>query len=633
MFYNDKKTIGVIAEKTESELQNTLCDGIIQEARERDYNVAVFSSHGTSGQISAYAEGDIQFYDLPPYEELSGLVLVLDTMDNPKSRDFLVKIVKERCSCPVVSMRLEYPGFSSVLVDNASCMEGLIRHFIEFHGFKKLCFMTGPADHKDALQRLDCFKRVMAEYDLPVGEHQIFYGDFWKFQGPKACDWFLNEQERPEAILCANDYMAGAVASELIARGYRIPEDICVCGYDGLDSMITFSPSMTTARAPFHEMGRQAVVLIDDLQGKKKIRPRKVYLHSELLLRESCGCMKRNDNHLLQLSRSLYEQLREDNNTTLIFTFMSTHLASATTVEELSVMVPEYLPRFPHLHSFAICLNQNMAQDNKLHQYTDTMEVRVAMKNQLALPGVNIAFDRSELLPIEMVDDTTQVWFFTPLHFLDYCLGYEAFRFDEEQPAGHMNFQFDVVMYNKIYDTLVHAKMEKIIAALEQTSLQDALTGLYNRGGFTLFGNQLFDANRLKGAPVFVAVADMDNLKRINDGHGHAAGDFAIKKVANTLRECCKDHFIFGRTGGDEFYVIGQDMEEAEAQSYMDLIEEKLILFNKERTKPFDLHISYGHYWDTPRDKDTLDDFIKVADHFMYHNKLENKRRRAEASR
>lgn len=632
MFYNDRKTIGIIAENTANELQNKLCEGAIREARALGYNVAIFSSHGTRGQSSLFRMGDIQFFQLPPYEDFAGIIVVLDTMDDDKNRQELADTIKQNSTCPVVSMRLEQPGFHSVLVDNKRCMEGLIRHFIEYHKFKKICFMTGPAGHTDAQQRLDCFLRIMAEHHLPVNKHQVFYGDFWKYQGAAACDWFLNGQEKPDAIICANDYMAVAVASELILRGYRIPEDISVSGYDGLESTITFSPSITTAQAPFYDMGREAVSLIDRLQ-EQNTEPQSVYLDSELILRESCGCMKRNDAGFLKLCSSLYDKLQRDNHSSQIFSFMSTHLAEVQTIDELSVILPDYLKQFNHLRSYALCLNQDMVQDVKLHHYTDVCEVRTAVKDGNPLPHVNLPFDRKQLIPAEMTDDLPQVWYFTPLHFLDFCLGYEAFRFEEENPAGTVNFQFDTIVYNTIYITLVHAKMDRIISQLEQLSLHDALTGLYNRGGFNKFGEQLFQSNQQAGTSVFVAVIDMDNLKKINDQHGHVEGDFAIKKLANTINACCSDKFIFGRTGGDEFYVIGQKLEEADGLSHLCKIEEDLIAFNATGTKPYDLHASFGYYVDIPQQSDTLDDFVKVADRFMYHNKLENKRRRGESLR
>lgn len=632
MLFNSRKTIGVIAENTANEFQHKLCNGIIRSAWELGYNVALFSSHGSYGQSELFRLGDTQFYQLPPYEELCGMILVLDTMDNEDSKQRLVNTVKSRCNCPVVSMRIDWPGFHSVLVDNRTCMESVIRHFVEHHGFRRLCFMTGPKSHIDAEERLQCFKDLMSRYGLPVGEHQYYYGDFWKFEGPAACDWFLADEETPEAIICANDYMAVAVASELISRGYRVPEDICVSGYDGLDSTISFSPSMTTACAPFEEMGSEAVQLIHRQQGKLQT-PQRILLESKLILRESCGCVTPNDLELLRLRRDHHDSLQLDNDRSLAFSFMSSQLAAAKTMEEVSEMLPDYLEHFSHLRSFAICLNQNLTLDRKLFNYTDQVEIRTAMKDGVPMPDVNIPFDKKLLIPAEFTDDTPQAWYFTPLHFLDHCLGYEAFRFEDEAPAGLCNFHFDVIVFNKIYETLVYDKMERMISELQRTSLQDALTGLYNRGGFTKYGDQLFEHARHDRIPVFMAVLDMDNLKKINDRFGHIEGDFAIKKIADAISKYCGGSYIFGRTGGDEFYVIGTKNSDEKGQECLSSVEEEMVRFNSGHTKDYEIHVSFGSYMDVPKPQETLDDFIKVADHFMYHNKITNKKRRGDVLR
>lgn len=273
MFHNSRKTIGVFLERSASEFQNRLCQGIITGAKELGYNVAVFSNYGNYGQNHRYFIGDQTLWELPPYEELDGVVLALDTMEEIVSREHIIKNIRERCHCPIISIRELLVGVNNLLVDNSSCMEGLLDHFVKEHGMKKLCFMTGPEDHWDAQERLLCFKRKMNEYGLSCGEHQIFYGDFWKNKGKEACDWFLAEGEpQPEGIICANDYMATAVASELIRRGYRIPQDIAVSGYDGMRSSLAFTPCITTATVPFFEMGRRAVQIID----KKQDCPEKV---------------------------------------------------------------------------------------------------------------------------------------------------------------------------------------------------------------------------------------------------------------------------------------------------------------------------------------------------------------------
>lgn len=632
MFSNNRKTIGVFAENTANEFQHKLCDGIIREARERGYNVAIFSSHGSYGQSKLFCVGDMQLYQLPPYEDLDGVILVLDTMDNKDNIEKVIQIVKSRCTCPIVSMRMTIPDVSNILVDNSTCMEGVIRHIIEEHKPKRPCFMSGPAHHFDAVERLACFRNLMAEYNIPLDDHQIFYGDFWKQRAKQACDWFFDSPEKPDAILCANDYMAMSMASELISRGIRIPDDIVISGYDGLDSSNSFSPSITTAVAPFYEMGKSAVVLLDQQQNGN-VKAENHYMNARLCLGESCGCITSYNNNLVTARRNQYESLERSNHQSIVFSFMSTRLGEVQTMDGVSDLIPEYLLHMDNLRSYAICLNQNMSCDHKMFHYTDQMEIRSAWRDGNSLGHVNIPFDRKELLPPEMTGPEPQVWYFVPLHFLDYTLGYEALRFNDEHPAGLCNFQFNVIISNKIYETLTFAKMERIIAELEETSVQDALTGLYNRGGFMKFGGQLFHDSILQQRPVFTAVIDMDSLKKINDEFGHVEGDFAIKRVAAAIAECCSDRYIFARTGGDEFFVIGQNVEEEEGAACLKQISRELDAFNLTHTKTYDIHISSGYYLDTPGSDDQLDNFIKVADRFMYHNKIENKKRRGESLR
>ncbi len=97
----------------------------------------------------------------------------------------------------------------------------------------------------------------------------------------------------------------------------------------------------------------------------------------------------------------------------------------------------------------------------------------------------------------------------------------------------------------------------KIAAALAQT---DALTGLTNRRGWNalaLDAQQRLDAY---GDRVAVAVIDLDELKTINDAHGHAAGDALIVRTAATLLTCAGDGDRVARYGGDEFALLSNNV-------------------------------------------------------------------------
>jgi diguanylate cyclase (GGDEF)-like protein len=94
------------------------------------------------------------------------------------------------------------------------------------------------------------------------------------------------------------------------------------------------------------------------------------------------------------------------------------------------------------------------------------------------------------------------------------------------------------------------------IGRLEQLALTDELTGLANRRGLSVrLAERLAEARR-HGEPGVLVYLDLNGLKRINDEHGHAAGDAAIRLVAEGLRKCIRSSDTAGRLGGDEFAVL-----------------------------------------------------------------------------
>lgn len=88
---------------------------------------------------------------------------------------------------------------------------------------------------------------------------------------------------------------------------------------------------------------------------------------------------------------------------------------------------------------------------------------------------------------------------------------------------------------------------------LRYISTHDTLTGLYNR---TFFEAEIGRLQNSRLFPISIIMADLDNLKGLNDSQGHAAGDAALKELARIFTTTFRSEDIIARIGGDEFVVL-----------------------------------------------------------------------------
>lgn len=95
----------------------------------------------------------------------------------------------------------------------------------------------------------------------------------------------------------------------------------------------------------------------------------------------------------------------------------------------------------------------------------------------------------------------------------------------------------------------------------EAEAQTDALTALYNRGGWLRLLDLEENRCRRYGHPAVVLMMDLDGLKQVNDTQGHNAGDDLIVRGANALRESARSADVVARLGGDEFAVLAVECD------------------------------------------------------------------------
>jgi diguanylate cyclase (GGDEF)-like protein/PAS domain S-box-containing protein len=102
-------------------------------------------------------------------------------------------------------------------------------------------------------------------------------------------------------------------------------------------------------------------------------------------------------------------------------------------------------------------------------------------------------------------------------------------------------------------DITARKRMEEQLTLLART---DSLTGVYSRRHFIEMSEDIIRLMRRKDRPMALLMADLDNFKKINDIHGHQAGDKALIAFADTCRQVIRESDLLGRLGGEEFAIV-----------------------------------------------------------------------------
>jgi diguanylate cyclase len=109
-------------------------------------------------------------------------------------------------------------------------------------------------------------------------------------------------------------------------------------------------------------------------------------------------------------------------------------------------------------------------------------------------------------------------------------------------------------------------------------ALTDPLTDLPNRRAIDLWVDRQLSAAARHDFPVWVAIADLDHFKKVNDTFGHEAGDVVLKKFAEVLKANTRRSNICGRLGGEEFVLILTHVQKEQVAVAMDRIRKRLEL-------------------------------------------------------
>lgn len=255
---------------------NQILDGLITAAHEHSIRLLIDIVEAQHQQ-KAYLE-------LVRAKRIDGLILSGPRFDD----EALLSLQQDRF--PTVLMgQLPSTDFYSVDIDNFSAARQAVSHLVKLGHQRIACITNAAPSYTAASDRLDGYKKVLENHNIPYDETLVRLGDFDPESGYLRMKDLLDLDVPPTAVFVGSDVVAIGAKAAVVERQLRIPEDIALVGFDDIPLARYLDPPLTTVRLPASDLAtRASQMLIQLIQGEKP--PEKVVLlESRLIVRQSCG--------------------------------------------------------------------------------------------------------------------------------------------------------------------------------------------------------------------------------------------------------------------------------------------------------------------------------------------------------
>ncbi len=632
----EKKKIALIAAAHDGEMLDVMIGGIKESLAGSGMDLHVFLCFPAFGLDSVDNISNYNIFSLPNYEDYEGFIFAVNVVQGYD----MLKMYHQpllHCGKPMISLECEMEGIPTIVPDGYDAEYRLVDYLIKEKGCRKINYIGGTEDHPDNILRKKAYMDALTANGLPIEKGRIRDYSFMDTDGRQAyADFMESSFSAPDAVVCANDAMALGYCQAAEADGKYPPEDFLIAGYDNDENSKAFTPLITTIDKNAQKMGRIGCdVLLRMLAGETV--EDKISYEQDVVLRGSCGSYAPEeltdwDNRRLQ--RQIYFRVKEEQEYYETLNMVRQNLAISDSEGLFNYYLLEVMRRF-EMYGYCMCINQSVyygiqpAEFKLETRYDDEQYVLSGMKHGESQDEGTL-IQKKDMVPayLQQEDEETHVYMFMPLRRYGACFGY--FVVIDAVGILHRRMAFSMVnAISSAYGNLRnYENLQKMNKRLDSVYVKDALTDMYNRFGYMRDGYEMFEKSKAYGKPLMVMFMDMDRLKEINDIYGHSHGDNALILFSGVLKKCAGDDKIAVRYGGDEFLIIGQVEDKAEAEAFKKQLEDELLHTNQNSGLSYEIEASIGYVLTDVKSKKELDDYVEEADTLMYAVKKQNRKNR-----
>ncbi|MBP5569028.1 MAG: substrate-binding domain-containing protein [Treponema sp.] len=298
--------IGLVLNILNEEYQISIYKSVKKKAEELGLELVCFQLENINFSSLSFAS----HFPAESFFNIDGILFVTSVIVDGYKINLKAEVERLWGKIPVVSIGQEVKGLPSLLIQSDASMKQLVEHLILEHGYRNFLYISGSENHHDADMREDIFKKTIEVYKPWYPELNYFVRRGWFSEHVASialADFYAeNPDAKIDAIVCASDNMAiGSYKFFQMNQNNQIKE-CAVTGFDDIPQSAYVIPSLTTVHQPLSEIGEKAVTTLFKLLNHEKV-PKKSFVESTLIIRNSCGCkintdeIQRDQNYLVEM--------------------------------------------------------------------------------------------------------------------------------------------------------------------------------------------------------------------------------------------------------------------------------------------------------------------------------------------
>lgn len=484
VLHNKRPVIGIITARAAESEQKQILSGILTQAEKVSADTVVLTNLYDFYQYNTKVMIENKVYELILSERLDGIIFTAESINNDDLTKIILDTIRKRSDIPVVVTGMTFDGFTCIDNDVRSDFVDIAHHLTDVHGFTKIDMLAGYEWHDSNQQRIDGLRSVLHEKGISFDDSNIIYGNYWTDSGEKlAMEYVEHIRPMPEAVVCANDYMAFGMIDTFFKHNIYPPKDITVIGYEHIGDRIYHSPILSTYRRNRYALGQKAFNMIySQITGETM---EEISVKGCMICGDTCSCGVDRDYLGSELNVLRTAQLYSDMNYSGCFEQRS---AACRSLEEYISVLREFSFLLRNVKGIYLCLYENWCSNSRVSSLDVDSNSETMVCYKIISPEESddkpIFFKRGALCPSELPGRGEKgLFYIVSLFSAEADLGHIILQYTEPDGFDHLFIDWHQAAVNALCSLKMRNDINILLECCNLSEFHDTTTGLYNKPG------------------------------------------------------------------------------------------------------------------------------------------------------